>query len=190
MNRLVNYDPSSPLYRQAVTRRDTEILPGHFENDEEIIEFMDTAYQAADKVSPTGTRTPDDIQNLKELKNQLQQDLRDREKEKEENNAHSLGWQNWADQQRKKTELSVKREKMNRLRDALKNPEVKKLVMMVMKDELMPEQAFHSIKANTRGGYNHRRHKSNKKGKYKSRKFRKSYKRKTIRKSSVSIRKH
>ncbi len=121
------------------------------ENDIEIMDLMNTAYQAADKYNLTKTRSPDVIQNLNELKNQLEKDLLDREKDKKEINEHRLAWQAWAERQGETRELSVKREKsekMKRLQRALENPEVKDLLLKVMNRKITPQEAFDSIKAN------------------------------------------
>ena len=119
-------------------------------NDEEIMALINSAYEIADEISPTGTRTPLDMKILDEKKKELERDLRERNKEDEEAQAHSDAWQAWAAQERKKTELSVKREKlekMKRLHEALKNPKIKELLLMVMNRQLTPQQAFAGIKA-------------------------------------------
>lgn len=120
------------------------------DDDEEIMELMNIAYKLADELSPTGTRTPLDMKILDEKKKELESYLSQINKEDEEAKAHSASWQAWAAQERKKTELSVKREKlekMKRLHEALKNPKIKELLLMVMNRQLTPQQAFADIKA-------------------------------------------
>ena len=119
-------------------------------NNDEIMDLINRAYEIADEISPTGTRTPLDMKILDEKKKELERDLRERNEEEDEAKAHSHAWQAWAAQERKKTELSVKREKlekMKRLHEALKNPEIKELLLMVMNRQLTPQQAFADIKA-------------------------------------------
>ena len=121
-------------------------------DDEEIMELMNVAYQIADKSSPTGTRTPFDIEILETKKKQLEQDLLDREKEEKEYTEFRKAVQDNAEKERKKTELSVKREileRINRLQNALKNPKIKELLLKVINHKLTPQEAFDSIKANS-----------------------------------------
>ena len=119
------------------------------DDDEDIRQLINRAYEIADEISPTGTRTPLDMKILDEKKKELERDLRERNEEEDEAQAHSDAWQAWAAQERKKTELSVKREKlekMKRLQEALKNPKIKELLLMVMNRQLTPQQAFAAIK--------------------------------------------
>jgi predicted transcriptional regulator len=121
-------------------------------DDEEIMELMNVAYQIADKSSPTGTRTPFDIEILETKRKQLEEDLLDREKEEKEYTEFRKAVQDNAEKERKKTELSVKREileRINRLQNALKNPKIKELLLKVINHKLTPEQAFASIKENS-----------------------------------------
>lgn len=121
-------------------------------DDKEIMELMNVAYQIADKSSPTGTRTPFDIEILETKRKQLEQDLLDREKEENEDTEFRKAVQDNAEKERKKTELSVKREileRINRLQNALKNPTIKELLLKVKNHELTPQQAFASIKENS-----------------------------------------
>jgi len=123
------------------------------ENEEEIGKLLNIAYEIADNESPTGKRTPFDIELIESRRLQLENELRERKKEEEESQAHSNAWQYWAERERQKTELSVKREKlkkMKRLERALKNEEVKVLLLKVMNREITPERAFDVIKANTK----------------------------------------
>lgn len=121
-------------------------------DDKEIMELMNVAYQIADKSSPTGTRTPFDIEILETKRKQLEQDLLDREKEENEDTEFRKAVQDNAEKERKKTELSVKREileRINRLQNALKNPTIKELLLNVINHKLTPQQAFASIKENS-----------------------------------------
>jgi hypothetical protein len=121
-------------------------------DDEEIMELMNVAYQIADKSSPTGTRTPFDIEILETKRKQLEEDLLDREKEEKEYTEFRKAVQDNAEKERKKTELSVKREileRINRLQNALKNPTIKELLLNVINHKLTPKEAFASIKENS-----------------------------------------
>ena len=120
--------------------------------DDEIMFLLNYAYEIADELSPTGRRTPKQIDEIEQLKNQLKQDLRQRQKEAEEDQLHTASWQAWADIERKKREDSVKREKLEkitRLQEALKNPKIKDLLSKVMNRKLTPQQAFADIKDNS-----------------------------------------
>lgn len=116
-------------------------------DDDEIMLLVNIAYTMADEISPTGKRTPNDIDKIEQLKNQLNNEMLERKREEEQDNEHSKAWQIWAEQQRKKRELPVKREQMNRLRQALQNPEVTDLLLKVMNHQFTPQQAFNSINA-------------------------------------------
>jgi len=123
-------------------------------DDGEIRDLLQFAYDKADEISPTGRRTPQDIDNIAKLKKELETELYQIKKEEEEDKAHSDSWQAWADNERKKREDSVKREKIEkitRLQEALKNPKIKDLLLKVMNRKLIPEQAFAYIKDNTSG---------------------------------------
>ena len=131
---------------------DTFIKTDELVDDDEIMDLLNYAYDKADEISPTGRRTPKQIDEIEQLKNQLKQDLRQRQKEAEEDRAHSDSVQAWADNERKKREDSVKREKIEkitRLQEALKNPKIKDLLLKVMNHELTPQQAFADIKGKT-----------------------------------------
>ena len=116
-------------------------------DDGEIMLLVNIAYTMADEISPTGKRTPNDIDKIEQLKNQLNNEMLERKREEEQDNEHSKAWQIWAEQQRKKRELPEKREQMNRLRQALQNPEVTDLLLKVMNHQFTPQQAFNSINA-------------------------------------------
>lgn len=118
------------------------------ENEEEIRDLLDMAYEIADKESPMGRRTPFDIQLIETTRTQLERDLRERIREEKESEDYSNKWQNWAERERQKTELSLKIEKMKRLQRALENSEVTDLLLKVMNRKIMPERAFASINSN------------------------------------------
>ena len=50
-----------------LTVGDTAIDTSNLENEEEIMRLIDIAYEIADDLSPTGTRTPNDIDNIEQL---------------------------------------------------------------------------------------------------------------------------
>jgi hypothetical protein len=107
-------------------------------NDEEILLLMNVLYQAADNRSPTGTRTPADTDRLmkiqKVLEKVLENNLKQRQQQTNDDLIHINAWQAWAERERKKTDQSLEREKlekiekMNRLQEALKNPNIRKLL--------------------------------------------------------------
>jgi len=123
-------------------------------DDDEMMDLLQYALDQADEISPTGRRTPQDIHNIKILETELKKDLRQRQKEAEEDKEHSDSVQAWADKERQKREDSVKREKIEkitRLQEALKNPKIKDLLLKVMNRKLTPQQAFADIKDNASG---------------------------------------
>ena len=71
-------------------------------DDGEIMLLVNIAYTMADEISPTGKRTPNDIDKIEQLKNQLNNEMLERKREEEQDNEHSKAWQIWAEQQRKK----------------------------------------------------------------------------------------
>ena len=122
------------------------------ENNEEIKKFIDIAYDYADDISPTGSRSPHDISILEKEEKQLKEDLLKRKQQKEEDNAHSASWQAWAKTQRQKINDSLKREKINeitQLQNALKDPKIKDILLKVMNRTISKEQAFDAIKEKT-----------------------------------------
>jgi hypothetical protein len=136
----------------GVLNNDEIIKTYELVDDDEIWYLLNFAYDKADEISPTGRRTPEQIDEIEQLKKELEEDMRQRQKEAEEDKAHSDSVQAWADTQRKKREDSVKREKIEkitRLQEALKNPKIKDLLLKVMNRKITPEQAFADIKANT-----------------------------------------
>lgn len=115
------------------------------------MELLDIAYEIADKDSPTGTRTPFDIEIIESKRRQLENQLLESQREEEEDKKRSDAWQAFAERERQKTELSVKKEKLDkikRLQKALENSEVKELLFKVMKSNTTPQKAFAYIKAN------------------------------------------
>jgi len=127
-----------------LTVDDTAIDTSNLENEEEIMQLINIAYEIADDLSPTGTRTPNDIDNIEQLKTQLEYELAQRKIEEEQDRLHSLAVQSWAEKQRENKKLLVKQdklEKMKRLHDALKNPKVGDLLFKVMNNTLTREQA-------------------------------------------------
>jgi hypothetical protein len=135
----------------SVLDKNTIINTDEPADEYEIMGLLNYAYDQADEISPTGRRTPQDIDNIENFKKQLEEDLHRRQKEAQEDEAHSASWQAWADTQRKKSEDSVKREKLEkitRLQEALKNPKIKDLLLKVMNHQLTPQQAFADIKDN------------------------------------------
>jgi hypothetical protein len=149
-------DELDRLSNALVINNGIAINTGELQNDEEIKQLMEIAYEMADELSPTGQRTPFDIEMIETKRKQLEEELRQRTEEKEEDQKHRDAWQGWAEQQRKKRELSLKIEQMNRLQEALKKPEVKDLLknpevtdllLKVMNHQFTPQQAFKSINA-------------------------------------------
>jgi hypothetical protein len=130
---------------------DVEIITSEPIDDDEIMMLMNALYLGADRISPTGERSLYDMEILDKTKKELDRRLREIIKEKGNAQADSNAWQAFAENERTKTELSVKREKlekMNRLKKALENPEIKDLLLKVMNRQLTPQQAFADIKAN------------------------------------------
>jgi hypothetical protein len=119
------------------------------ENDEEIKKFIDIAYDYADTLSPTGSRSPHDVSMLEKEEKQLKEDLLKRKQQEAEDNAHSASWRTWADSKRKQINDSVKRDlskRMTRLHEALKDPKIKDILLEVMNRTISKEQAFDDIK--------------------------------------------
>jgi len=141
-------DELNRLSDALVINNSIAINTGELQNDQEINELMEIAYEMADELSPTGQRTPFDIDMIETKRKQLEEELRKRTEEKEEDQKHRDAWKRWAEQQREITELSLRIEQMNRLQEALKNPEVKDLLFKVMKDEIKPQETFEAIKNN------------------------------------------
>jgi len=139
-------DELNRLSDALVINNSIAINTGELQNDQEINELMEIAYEMADELSPTGQRTPFDIDMIETKRKQLEEELRKRTEEKEEDQKNSDAWKAWVEQQRKKRELSLKIEQMNRLQKALENPEVKDLLFKVMKDEIKPQETFQAIK--------------------------------------------
>lgn len=137
---------------------DISIDTGELQNNEEIMLLMDFAYEMADELSPTGTRSPDDIKLIESTKKQLQDNLARKTQDEKSDEEYSKAWQLWAEQQRKKSESFLtqdKREKMNRLQDALKNPKVQDLLkkpkvqdllLKIMTRQMTPQELFANAK--------------------------------------------
>jgi len=145
------------LTSTVLVHNDSVINTGELQNDEEIMNLMDFAYDMADKVSPTGQRTPFDIEMIETKKKELEEELRQRKEEEEEYQELRDAWQKWAERQREKTELSLRIEQMNRLQEALKKPEVKDflkksegkdLLLKVMTRQMTPQELFDNLKNN------------------------------------------
>ena len=120
-------------------------------NYEEISLLMNVLYKAADE-SPRG-RTPADIERLINIRKVLEKSLYEREQQEMNAQQRSNSVQTIAEQERKKTEISVKqeiKEKMNRLHQALQDPRIKGLFYKpdATRMRLNPEDAFDYIKAN------------------------------------------
>jgi hypothetical protein len=134
----------------SVILDDNELINTYQPNDNsEFRILMNALYRAADVKSPTGIRTPSDIKKLEKIERIIARNITERQNQQNESNLHSESLQNWAERERQKTELSLNIAKMKRLHDALKNPEVKDLLLKVMNRKITPEQAFAAIKANT-----------------------------------------
>lgn len=138
---------------QSFIHNDELIDVDRLQNDKEIMELLDIAYEIADKDSPTGTRTPFDIEIIESKRRQLENQLLESQRKEEEDKKRSDAWQAFAERERQKTELSVKKEKLDkikRLQKALENSEVKELLLLfkVMKSNTTPQKAFAYIKAN------------------------------------------
>ncbi len=120
-------------------------------NDEEIKNFIDTAYEFADKQSPTGTRTPSDVNRLEIKRKELKQMLSEMEEEKSQNQMNRESWEAHAARTQKRIRDDVKEDRskqMTRLQEALKDPNIKDILLKVMTRRLTPDKAFHAIKAN------------------------------------------
>jgi hypothetical protein len=120
-------------------------------DDDEIMLLVNIAYNMADEISPTGKRTPNDIDKIERLKTQLEYELAERQREEEQDRAHRSAWQDWAEKQRQKIDQSLKTEKsekIKRLQRALENSEVEVLLLKVMNKTLTREQAFAAIISN------------------------------------------
>ena len=126
---------------------------GELETNGEIMNWLQLALEHADELSPTGSRTPHDIEILEIEKKRLEQELKQRQQEEEEDNAHSASWQAWAKTQRQKINDSLKREKINKitqLQKALENPKVKDLLLKVRDRTISQKQVFDAINENTK----------------------------------------
>jgi len=142
------------LTSTVIVHNDSIIDPGELQNDEEIMRLMDLAYQMADEVSPTGQRTPSDIDMIELKRKQLEEELRQRTKEEKDDQKLRDDWQYWAQREREKTELSLNREQLKRFKEAVKNPRVKDLLLKpkvqdlllkIMRRQMTPEQAFGAV---------------------------------------------
>lgn len=134
-----------------LTVGDTAIDTSNLENEEEIMRLINIAYEIADDLSLTGTRTPNDIDNIEQLKKELENNLRESQKETEDDRLRSVAVQSWAEKQREKIDQSLKTEKlekMKRIHDALKYPKVGYLLLKVMNKTLTQQQAFAAINSN------------------------------------------
>lgn len=122
------------------------------ENNEEIKKFIDIAYDYADDISPTGSRSPHDVSILEKEEKRLEQELEQRQQEETDAKEHSAVWRTWADSKRKQINDSVKRDlskRMTRLHEALKDPKIKDILLKVMNRTISKEQAFDAIKEKT-----------------------------------------
>ncbi len=146
---MTNFFDKYGIIRTTINNNNTFVDRDDPESMQEILELIFMAYTNADKFSPRGgPRTIADLDTIQQKEQQLVEVLTNKQLEKEDDEAYSKLWQEWADRERKKRDLSLNREKMKRLHDALKNPEVKDLLLNVMKHKITPQQAFHDIKAN------------------------------------------
>jgi len=124
-------------------------------DDEEIDLLMDALYIAADKRSPTGTRTPANVERLINIRNKLHDELEKRkydeiaEEKRSENLRQNVALNAQRDHER--VLLSVRNEKiekMKRLKEALKNPRVQDLLVKIRMRQMTPQQAFEAVKSN------------------------------------------
>lgn len=141
-------------YDIPLTILDDDVLINTYEpiNHEEISLLMNVLYQAADKRSPTGRRTPADIERLINIQKVLENSLNKREEQEMNDQQRSNSVQAIAEQERKKTETSVKqeiKEKMNRIHQALQDPRIKGLFYKpdTTRMPIKPEDAFADIKS-------------------------------------------
>ena len=123
-------------------------------NNDEIIMLMNALFLAADNKSPTGTRTPVDTERLTNIQRILEKNMSERKKAEDAEQERSDSVQQIAEREREKTELSVKKdiiEKMKRLHQALQDPRIKGLLYKpeYTKRLITPEKAFADIKAET-----------------------------------------
>lgn len=120
-------------------------------NDEEIKNLIETAYEFADEQSPTGSRSPDDVNLLENKRKELKQMLSEMEEEKSQNQMNRESWEAHAARTQKRIRDDVKEDRskqMTRLQEALKDPNIKDILLKVMTRRLTPDKAFHAIKAN------------------------------------------
>jgi hypothetical protein len=73
-------------------------------DQQEIAQLMAALYIAADRKSPTGKRTDDDITKLTEIQNILETNLEKKKKIENKSEEYSIAWQAWAKRQHKNPE--------------------------------------------------------------------------------------
>jgi len=117
-------------------------------DNEEIDLLMEALYIAADRKSD-GQRTPENIDRLTKIRHILDAELKERERdeidEQERSKIRQKKAAQTAEQDRERTELSVKKEKiekMERLKKALENTQVQDLLFKVMNNRIKKEEAL------------------------------------------------
>jgi len=80
-------------------------------NDEEIKNLIETAYEFADEQSPTGSRSPDDVNLLENKRKELKQMLSEMEEEKSQNQMNRESWEAHAARTQKRIRDDVKEDK-------------------------------------------------------------------------------
>jgi len=117
-------------------------------DNEEIDLLMEALYIAADRKS-AGQRTPENIDRLTKIRHILDAELKERERdeidEQERSKIRQKKAAQTAEQDRERTELSVKKEKiekMERLKKALENTQVQDLLFKVMNNKIKKEEAL------------------------------------------------
>ncbi len=80
-------------------------------DQQEIEQLMTALYTAADRKSPIGRRTDDDITKLTKIQKILEDNLKKKKQIEDNSEDYRASWQKWAERERKKTELSLKQQK-------------------------------------------------------------------------------
>ena len=120
-------------------------------DDEEIMNLINTGYKLADKKSPTGTRSPFDVEILEKKRKELEKTRSEMEEEERQNKMNRESWEAYAARIQERNRDYVKEDRskrMTRLQEALKDPNIKDILLKVMPRRLTPDKAFHAIKDN------------------------------------------
>jgi hypothetical protein len=127
-------------------------------NDEEIMNLINTAYEVADKKINTGQRSPVDVKIVEKKRKELEKTRSITEEEERQNKMNRESWEAYAARIQERNRDSVKEDlsiRMTRLKEALKDPEIKDILLKVMNRTISKEQAFYDIKdLNTQQAFN------------------------------------